>query len=152
MGLDITHDTWHGAYSAFHRWRSEIAKCIGIPLDLMEGFYQDGGTFDPFALPKLQLKNDSLSLNGITKICEHLPLLWDAFKPSPLHELLYHSDCDGIIEFEKCAAIADELEKLLPDLEANNQGGHIGNMADKTRQFIKGLRLAHSEKQNIEFR
>ena len=38
MGLDISHDTWHGAYSAFMRWRIEIAKHIGIDLESMEGF------------------------------------------------------------------------------------------------------------------
>ena len=29
MGLDISHDTWHGAYSAFHRWREKIADLTG---------------------------------------------------------------------------------------------------------------------------
>lgn len=39
MGLDTSHDAWHGAYSAFHRWRNEIAKAADIPpLDSMEGF------------------------------------------------------------------------------------------------------------------
>ena len=39
MGLDTSHNCWHGAYSAFMRWRQEIAKAAGIPLMLMEGFY-----------------------------------------------------------------------------------------------------------------
>jgi len=38
MGLDTTHDAWHGPYSSFHRWRIEIAKCIGLDLNKMEGF------------------------------------------------------------------------------------------------------------------
>lgn len=152
MGLDITHGTWHGAYSAFHRWRTEIAKCLGIPLTLMEGFYQDKGSFDPFCLSKSMLKPYNLALQEINDAFEHFPLLWDAFKPNPLHELLYHSDCDGIIEWEKCPAIADELEKLLPELEGKDLGGHIGNLAEKTRVFIAGLRLAHSKQENIEFR
>jgi hypothetical protein len=24
MGLDTTHDAWHGAYSAFMRWREKV--------------------------------------------------------------------------------------------------------------------------------
>lgn len=39
MGLDTTHGCWHGAYSAFHRWRVEVAKAAGIPLELMEGHW-----------------------------------------------------------------------------------------------------------------
>jgi len=31
MGLDTSHDAWHGAYSAFMRWRTEIARCIDVP-------------------------------------------------------------------------------------------------------------------------
>jgi hypothetical protein len=38
MGLDTSHGCWHGAYSAFSRWRTQIATQIGIPLDCMEGF------------------------------------------------------------------------------------------------------------------
>lgn len=101
MGLDISHGTWHGAYSSFHRWRVEIAKCLGIPLDLMEGFYPT---------------SDNSYLDQLNQHAEKFPLLWDAFKPSPLHELLYHSDCDGEIDWQNCAAIADALEELLPEL------------------------------------
>ncbi len=29
MGLDISHDCWHGAYSAFMRWRAKLAEVSG---------------------------------------------------------------------------------------------------------------------------
>lgn len=38
MGLDTTHGAWHGAYSAFNTWRTEVAKTIGITLKDMKGF------------------------------------------------------------------------------------------------------------------
>ena len=38
MGLDTTHNCWHGAYSAFHRWRTMIAESVAITLGNMEGF------------------------------------------------------------------------------------------------------------------
>ncbi len=39
MGLDVSHDCWHGSYSAFHRWRSKLAEVSEKPpLDSMEGF------------------------------------------------------------------------------------------------------------------
>jgi hypothetical protein len=32
VGLDTTHDAWHGAYSAFSRWRELIAVAAGYEL------------------------------------------------------------------------------------------------------------------------
>ena len=29
MGLDTTHDCWHGAYLAFSRWRDQLAEVAG---------------------------------------------------------------------------------------------------------------------------
>jgi hypothetical protein len=151
MGLDTTHEAWHGAYSAFHTWRTEIAKQLGIPLDLMEGFYVKG-EHDPLSLLNYRYpKGNELDMSHLRRIETNFPLLWDAFKPNPLHELLYHSDCDGLIEREKCNAIADELEKLLPELPDKDFGGHIGLIRDKTKTFIDGLRLAYENQENIEF-
>lgn len=42
MGLDTTHECWHGAYSAFNRWRNKISEVAGYgPLDDREGFGGD---------------------------------------------------------------------------------------------------------------
>lgn len=39
MGLDTTHNAWHGSYGNFSRWRQFIATRIGIKnLDDMLGF------------------------------------------------------------------------------------------------------------------
>jgi hypothetical protein len=38
MGLDISHGCWHGAYSAFWRWRAMLADAIGMDLDQMAGY------------------------------------------------------------------------------------------------------------------
>jgi hypothetical protein len=38
MGLDVSHDAWHGAYSSFGRFRKALAKEIDIELDAMIGF------------------------------------------------------------------------------------------------------------------
>lgn len=120
MGLDISHDTWHGAYSSFMRWREKIAEVAGYPaLKSMDGF---GG-------------NNS----------------WEPYSNDPLTELLYHSDCDGEINFESANKIADSLELLLPLLEGQNGGGHIGDYVEKTKEFIAGCKLAYSLKENLEF-
>ncbi|HEX20687.1 MAG TPA: hypothetical protein ENG78_07710 [Acidiferrobacteraceae bacterium] len=77
-------------------------------------------------------------------------------KPWPdddaLSILLYHSDCDGEIEWKDCAAIANRLDDIMPAMKvAGEGGGHIGNYATKTQQFIDGLRLAASKEENVGF-
>lgn len=109
MGLDTSHDAWHGPYSSFNRWRKDIASQIGIDLDKMYGF---GGEI--------------------------------AWPEHPLTPLLYHSDCDGDINWKDCEAIADALEAVLPKI---TDQWHI----EHTKDFIEGARLAHSLKENIDF-
>lgn len=150
MGLDTTHNCWSGAYGAFMKWRTELAKAAGLPpLELMEGFYtplsasygstleHGAGGGDPYW--------------RISLLDEALPISWECLKPSPLHELLNHSDCDGEIPWESCSAMADALESLIPKLPSGDAGGHIRNWRDKTATFVAGLRLAAELKENVEF-
>jgi len=153
MGLDVSHDCWHGAYSAFMRWRSKLAEVAGLPpLVLMEGFYRSNGDIlsDPFSMI-INYGKDDIGAGRIREICKQLPIKWDALKPNPLYELLYHSDCDGEIAWENCADIAFELEKLLPLLPNEDAGGHIGNWQTKTQCFVDGLREAYTKKENVDF-
>lgn len=152
MGLDCSHNAWHGAYSAFMRWREELAKVAGLPpLALMEGFYTpmraDGGGIPTFYLG---IRPDDLVVNGIRRLEESLPIKWDCLQPSALHELLYHSDCEGEIEADRCGPIADALEELLPKLHGD-RGGHIGDIHAKTQQFINGLRAAAAAGEPLDF-
>lgn len=150
MGLDTTHGCWHGAYSAFGRWRDKLAEVTDIPLNLMEGFYG-------FRFP---LSNISQDLQGrgippfmtdrLDEIHELLPIKWSSLKYDVLHELLHHSDCDGELSVDILEPLADRLEELLPLLDGDG-GGHIGSYRKKTQQFIDGLRLAHSLNEPVEF-
>ena len=150
MGLDCSHDAWHGAYSAFMRWRQELAKVAGVPpLELMDGFY-DSKEYGTLYFGQ-SLDNQSPYGWKRDRISESLPIKWDSLKPSPLHELLYHSDCDGDIPAENCAAIADALEALIPLLPDGDAGGHIGNWRDKTAQFVAGLRAAAAAGEPLDF-
>ena len=53
MGLDTSHDCWHGAYTAFHRWRAELMR-IAHDRDIMSMRHY-GGT-----VPWSALGNDPL--------------------------------------------------------------------------------------------
>lgn len=150
MGLDTSHDCWHGAYSAFMRWRREIARAAGLPpLGLMEGFYDtDRVLGDPFWAAK-GLRD--IERYGIDELKEALPIKWDCLKPDPLFILLHHSDCDGEIASADCAGIADSLERVLPNLPDGDGGGHIGVWRDKTQKFIDGLRKAAAAGEDVDF-
>jgi hypothetical protein len=64
--------------------------------------------------------------------------------------LLAHSDCEGEIQADICAPLADRLEELLPKLEGDG-GGHVGSYREKTETFIRGLRSAASAGEAVVF-
>ena len=150
MGLDTTHDCWHGPYSMFMRWRRAVAQAAGLPpLDLMEGFFTKGGHGDPFrdfarACPELA-----------NVFYRSLPIRWEALRPSPLHILLSHSDCDGRIETKDCGPIADALETVIPYMVSDAMTGSARGIYDgivpATRRFIAGLRVASSQEEDVIF-
>jgi hypothetical protein len=147
MGLDTSHDCWHGAYSAFMRWRTKIAEVAGLPpLCLMEGFWAKGAPGDP-------IKDYAEKWpDGAQTVYDSLPIAWDALRPDPaLYFLLSHSDCDGEIPHEICAPLAERLSELLPAMPAGDAGGHIGGWREKTQSFIDGLKRAAEAGEPVDF-
>ena len=157
MGLDTSHNAWHGAYSAFMRWRRMLAQVAGLPpLDLMEGFYEPLGSPGGQVTLYYGIETNMPAYGPdsqpyLASIDERLPIRWECLKPSALHELLYHSDCDGEIAADRCGPIADALEELIPLLPDESAGGHIGNWREKTAQFVSGLRLAAEKGEPLDF-
>ncbi len=134
MGLWASHGCWDAGYSAFARWRRELARAAGYKI--LE--------------PHLGAADYDLP--------------WDEFKPEnyqgewdtvpgddPLLYLLVHSDCDGVIHPAQGIHIARRLEYLLPLLDESAAGGHITSMKDRTQAFIDGLRKAAGAGEDVEF-
>ncbi|MED3440267.1 hypothetical protein P4393_12450 [Bacillus subtilis] len=134
MGLDTTHDAFHGAYSAFNNFRRFLLKSIGGSYpphenkELMDGYWYFGDGYS-------------------------------AETHKGLAEFFRHSDCDGEINPEMCKIVADELEAILPQVEELSKSepsyGHIlrdGGWVAVTKQFIEGCRLAHERDEPLEFR
>jgi hypothetical protein len=135
MGLDITHDCWHGAYSAFSRWRNELARVAGYQFTTGEHGRQY------VALPWEDFTNANL-MGEWGSMPGDDPLLW----------LIVHSDCDGVLHPEQGALIAARLEELLPQLDDIHAIGHISpSMRAKTQAFINGLRAAAEAGEDVEF-
>lgn len=126
MGLDTTHDCWHGPYSAFMRWRE------GLHVHIMAA----RGTPDP------------LGLDGYRRAMEQG--LWPYNDENdPLDVLMSHSDCDGEIAAEMCGPLADALEKLLERMPPR---ALYDTLRPATERFIAGLRRAAAAGEAVEFR
>lgn len=146
MGLDTTHNAWHGAYSSFMQWRKAIAEAAGFaPLELHEGFWPPyPHKAENMSAEKLPYSKSWARNCMIVGMYEQgrLPIKWENLLPEcqdlRLVPLLSHSDCDGEIPPAECASIADALEALLPELKDEY-------MRTKTRQFIAGCRAAAAE-------
>jgi len=144
MGLDTSHDCWHGAYSAFARFRQAIAKAAGIPLGVMEGHYRPPEWAFEQLTPGAQY--------AIKETLQSLPLSWDLFKHDPLIVLLHHSDCDGILPLRHLPDLAKRLREIAPLLKGQDGGGHLGDIEAKVIQFAEGCELAASRGEDVEFR
>jgi hypothetical protein len=161
MGLDTTHNAWHGPYSMFNRYRHWLAEQIGIPLELMEGFYFEGDEYpNIFKLLDYKFpKGDELEMSQLRRLRKKLPLKWSAFRPNPLHKLLYHSDCDGYINWSDCRKIAKELKKILDRIDISNteckfpdehRAIYDGEI-EATKRFMAGCELAAKNKEKLLF-
>ena len=136
MGLDTSHDCWHGAYSAFTRWRNKLAEVAGY--EILKVQYDDGYIMDTIMLDWGHLHDQLMGE-------------WDETPEDPLLVLLVHSDCEGCIYPEQSGPLANRLEELLPLLPTEDDKGHIGNWREKTQKFIDGLRKASMNYEVVEF-
>jgi len=131
MGLDCSHDAFHGSYGAFSRFRDALVECIGGRVDR-------GNTFEG------------------EKSYWWFPEGMNSSTNPGLYEFFSYSDCDGEISPEMCARLADEMEAILPFVEKwpDNLGGHIerdGGFVAVTKRWIKGCRAAALEGVPLEF-
>lgn len=152
MGLNCSHNAFDGAYSAFNRLRQFVCKSLGEEASFAPHWvYGPGGTLitepgSAFA-KRIEGYNDDFFY--------HPDHITDEANPG-LMLFLKHSDYDGEISPEDCVKVADELEALLPAMEALGwiAGGHIeraGGYVPAVKKFIAGCRLAAAENEPLKF-
>lgn len=140
MGLDTTHNAFHGAYSAFNRFRKVVLESIGGSFPPHENKDLKDGYWYWWTEEKGKSKFNSETHKGLL-------------------EFLSHDDCEGEISPEMCKLVANELEEILPYIEEYEKKhpsyGHLlrdGGYVQVTKNFIEGCRLAHSLNEPLEFR
>lgn len=135
MGLTVSHGAFDGAYSAFNRFRGFILRSIR-------------GSYPPHSDQTLDSGYWYFGDGYTTETHKGLT------------EFFGHSDCDGYITPEMCLMVADELERILPNIITLEKlegkgGGHIasqGGYVQLTKYFVQGCRFAAKENENLKFR
>jgi hypothetical protein len=132
MGLDTTHDCWHGPYSQFMRWRQWLNHFI----------MTERGETDEAAR--------KISYMGAT--AEALEKAWAnghyQDQSIPINVLMNHSDCDGDIPAEVCGSLADALKRLLVQMP---ERGIYDEQRPATERFIRGLCRAAAANEAVGF-
>lgn len=142
MGLDTSHDAWHGAYSSFGAWRREVAIAAGLIEEDQTLFPKQ--YYDPENMRDSPL--DWEKLNLMTD-CEGV---WHEEPEDPIWYLINHSDCDGVIQFAHLLPLADRLEKLVPLVDMKDY--HYTEWQEsKTQRFVDGLRAAYNAGEDLDF-
>jgi hypothetical protein len=123
MGLDTTHDCWHGAYSSFNKFRRFLASQIGVDLDKCEGY---GGDIEFSSID-----------HDIVPLLDH----------SDCDGILTSSECGQIYN-----GLNDISEKLYIEINhKGNTDPELQYYLDKIYQFRDGCLLAASNGENVEF-
>ena len=133
MGLDTTHDCWHGPYSQFMRWRQWISLFV---------MTERGKAGDKEA--------QKIANMGATR--EAIEKAWaDGHyndQSIPINVLMNHSDCDGEIPAETCGPLADALESFMDQMP---ERGIYDEQRPATERFIRGLRKAAAAGEPVGF-
>lgn len=150
MGLCCTHDAFDGSYGSFNRLRQAVCHATGgsFPPDWV--FMSDG---EPKRGPDgRELLNAAFSADRF-----HCGDGYTPEKYPGLFAFLDHSDCDGEISPDMCAKVADDLESLLPKVEALGWTSrewltqYDGSFVRAVRQFIAGCRAAAAADEPLDF-
>jgi hypothetical protein len=126
MGLDTTHDCWHGPYSSFKRFRAEVADAAWRAFKYRPDYEA----------------HPARAFQG----------WWDDDHPyrDVLDVFFIHSDCDGYIFPQHLDDLVRRLDDLIPWM--SDRGPYeFASPREELEQFIRGLRKALDEWDIVQF-
>lgn len=133
MGLDTSHNCWHGPYSAFSRFRNALAAAAGYGIERVTA---NGFTHDDAQINWRSIEHENPNCYAGE---------WNAPQPDALVYLLAHSDCDGVLHPAQAAPLADRIAELIPKLPDD------GYTRGKAEAFVTGLRDAVAKGEDVDF-
>lgn len=170
MGLDVSHDCWHGSYHLFEAFRQRLMQAAIVYYERVLA----GGEPEPEGPDEKQKYWARLK----QRLAEESEALEQEFAKDALAVLLWHSDCDGSIAWADEERLAARLEELAPILAKGEASGMpplqvpefaAGNariralfeqtwasltpewFAQRALQFARGLRQAYALHQDVVF-
>lgn len=153
MGLDTSHDAYHGGYGGFHVFRETLARAtaseLGVDMDWPNSIGLPDGWPEAGDQPMDEGLRERLAMGNFTP---------DEMPPEPIYVLLLHHDCDGVIPAFACSPLADQMERLLPRIDAETLAFAPAwaipadrNTTDMAKRFVAGLRAASKAGQDLIF-
>lgn len=149
MGLDTTHDCWHGAYSGFYEFRKMVGLAAKLPHRTVTSGHRTGDLeldidWDKVTMRQIDghwdRKGPTVESSGI----------YDPPLTDPVLYLLVHSDCDGKLRRGYLPALRHRLVELEPEYERLT--AEQPYLHGRLRQFIDGLTAAIEAGEHVEFR
>ena len=140
MGLDISLDTWHGAYSLFGRWRAYLASLAGY--HVIQSWKTNGERCLHCGLTNDDFTHPHICIDWTMITDAELMGDWAETPDDPLLVLIAHADTDGQIAVRDAGPLADRLEQVLPRINDASSFVIHSQIRARTEQFIKGLRQA----------
>lgn len=144
MGLDTSHDCWHGPYGSFKEFRELVGRAAGLPYRRAadgDGYVLDID-WDPVSMRQIEghwdRKGPTVQSSGI----------YDPPITDPVLYLLVHSDCDGKLRRGYLPALKKRLEELLPAYERLAEDRYSKH---KLQTFIDGLQRAIDQGEHVDF-
>lgn len=156
MGLDTTHDCWHGAYGGFHDFRELVGKAAGLPYrKAIRQSFEDRDSL------VLDIDWDKVTANQIAgkwpkstapkgPVVERGPGYDPPVQDNVLY-LLIHSDCDGELKNRYLPQLKARLEELEPEYERLTADDKYRYDRGNLRQFIDGLNRAIKSGEDVGF-
>lgn len=157
MGLDTTHDCWHGSYGGFHDFRDLVGRAAKLPYRKQErAWYEDKESeildIDWTKISGAQIAGKwpkTTPLEG--PIVERQPGTYDPPLQDNVLYLLIHSDCDGDLHKWYLPRLKARLEELEPEYQRLTAGSDMKYYQHSLRRFINGLERAIQAGQRVRF-
>lgn len=152
MGLDTSHNCWHGSYSNFALWRNDIGRIIGWDTTNTEGLGTTSYVIPEGRVPEQDpLPDEEVTTDGETYTIRWSESYdnkvwlghWDKDPDDVIDVLMVHSDCEGTIFHRFCEPLAMRLLEI-----AKRQDGWE---QERSKQFIVGLLDAHDRGEDVDF-
>ncbi len=154
MGLDTTHDCWHGSYGGFAMWRNDLARIIGWDIEDRASGSGRGYVIPEGRVPKqdrpadeeVTTDGETYTINWSSAYDNKVWLgQWDEDPADVIDVLMLHSDCEGKIPLRFHEALCHRLMDIMEQQEPESyERLHTG-------QFCVGLINAHAAGEDVEF-